>query len=476
MVYLRRPRAQSYRIAETLIAVHGIMKFDNLEGMSVSDSDSKSMSRREMLGKMGQLAAGAALTPVISRLGLAAPVEKARRPNILFIVVDDLGNGDLGCYGSTICDTPNIDGLAAQGARLTHFYVAAPLCAPTRVSFMTGKYPQRTSLAWNPSFKNPEDGLSPDETTIADVLKQAGYHTGLVGKWHLGYAPKFHPLKQGFMEFYGFLSGWMDYYKHTYNEGTKWMFRNEDPIEEEGYSTELFTREAISYLDRRKDDGKPFFLYLAYNAPHWPDQAPEEWIKRSRHGVYGGMVGCMDDSIGKVIQHLDSLGLADNTLVVFSSDNGGDGHGSNAPYSGGKENLQEGGVRVPSIARWPGKIPAGKVIEEPIISMDLFATCAAVAGAELPRDLAVDGKDVLPVLKGEAKSPHKILFWQHKKQTAARKGELKLLREEGKPDRLYNVVRDPGEKQDLSAEYPKTVKALSAALDRWLAGLKKRAR
>jgi arylsulfatase A-like enzyme len=433
--------------------------------------DSGKLTRREALRRMGVLGTGAALAPMASRLGLAAPNNDARKPNILFVVIDDLGYGDLGCYGSPVIESPQLDRLATQGVRLTQYYVAVPLCAPTRVSFMTGKYPQRTSLPDNPNWKDPNSGLSPDETTLAELLTDAGYHTGLVGKWHLGYSEKFRPLKQGFQEYYGFLSGWADYYEHTYRDGSKWMFKNEQRFDEPGYMTDLLTREAISYLDRHQDD--PFFLYVAYNAPHWPHQAPDEWMKRSKSGAFGAMVACLDDSIGKVIGHLDELGLADETLVIFMSDNGGDGSGSNAPLSGGKGNLREGGIRVPFIARWPGKIPAGKDIDEPIVSMDLFATFAKVGGAELPEGVVVDGKDVLPVLAGKAKSPHKIMFWQHKNQSVARQGDLKLLRQDGEADRLYNVVADLGEKNDLAAERPDVVKELGAALDRWLAGLKK---
>ena len=425
---------------------------------------------------MGQLAAGAAFAPVAGQLAFAAPKEDGRKPNIILIEVDDLGYGDLGCYGSKNINTPHLDRLAKQGVRLTHYYVAVPLCAPTRVSLMTGKYPQRTNLAWNPNWKNAEDGLSPDEITIAEILRDAGYHTGLVGKWHLGYAEKFRPLRQGFQEYYGFLSGWADYYKHTYRDDSKWMFRNEEPFDEPGYMTDLLTREAIAYVDRHQEE--PFFLYLAYNAPHGPIQAPEEWVARTKGYVYGAMVECVDDGIGQLIRHLDELGLGDNTLVFYMSDNGGvprPDRGTNAPLSGGKGGLQEGGTRVTAIARWPGKFPAGKDIDEPIISMDLFTTFAAAAGAALPKNVAIDGKNVLPVLAAKAKSPHDILFWQHKNQTAARRGDLKLLRhenDEDNPDRLYNVVEDPGETKDLAGDRPEVVKELGAALDRWLAGLK----
>jgi len=442
----------------------------------MSDFKHESISRREALCRIGKIAAGAALAPMMGNLAWAAEGKQSRQPNIILIVADDLGYGDLGCYNG-VCSTPNLDELAEEGARLMHFYVAVPLCAPTRVSLMTGKTPQRTSLIWNPNSMDKEDGLSPEEVTIAEVLKRDGYHTGLVGKWHLGYAPKFRPRKQGFDEYFGFLSGSADYFTHAYRGPRTWMFRNDEPYDEPGvYMTDLLTREAVSFINRNAS--RPFFLYLAYNAPHGPIQAPEEWVKRFDGHVYKAMVACMDDGIGKVLAALKENGIGDDTLVVFLGDNGGvvsageDVRGSNAPLSGGKGTLKEGGIREPFIARWPGKIPAGKIIDVPAISMDLFPTFAAVAGAEPPR--GIDGRDMVDVLAGRSKSLHGMLFWQCKGQAAARSGELKLLREKGQPDRLYNVVRDPGEKNDLSAEYPKTVRALSAALDRWLAGLKGR--
>ena len=240
----------------------------------MSDSKHEGVSRREALCRMGKIAAGAALAPMIGSLAWAEDVG-ARRPNILLIESDDMGYSDPGCYGGR-CSSPNLDRLATEGVRLTDFYVAAPLCAPTRVSILTGKTPQRTSLARNPKYTDNEDGLSPSEITIAEVLRGAGYHTGLVGKWHLGYAPKFRPRRQGFDEYFGFLSGWADYFQHTYRQGTKWMFRNDEPYDEPGvYMTDLLTREAISFINRNAS--KPFFLYLPYNAPHGPIQAPDEW-------------------------------------------------------------------------------------------------------------------------------------------------------------------------------------------------------
>ncbi|HUV05991.1 MAG TPA: sulfatase-like hydrolase/transferase, partial [Armatimonadota bacterium] len=259
-------------------------------------------------------------------------------------------------------------------------------------------------------------------------------------------------------------------FQHTYREGTKWMFKNDDPYDEPGvYMTDLLTREAISFINRNASKPKPFFLYLPYNAPHGPIQAPEDWKKRFGGDTYKAMIACMDDGIGKVLAAIREKGLDDNTLVVFFNDNGSPSAERNAPLSGAKSGLREGGIRVPMIARWPGRIPAGEVMDVPAISMDLFATFAAVAGAKPPRN--IDGRDMMGVLSGKSESLHELLFWQFKGQTAARRGELKLLRQDSQPDRLYNVVKDQGEKEDLSAEYPKTVKGLSAALDQWLARL-----
>jgi len=426
------------------------------------------MSRREALRRMGALAVGALGA---QRAVKTAFAEDAAPPNILLLVADDLGYGDLGCYGAKDISTPNIDAFAQQGVRLTQFYVSTPLCAPMRVSMMTGRYPLRTNLSHNPNFKDPQDGLSPDEITIAEVLKKEGYVTGLVGKWHLGYGAKFRPRRQGFDEYFGFLSGWADYYKHTYREETKWMFLNDEPHDEEGYMTELLAKHAIAFLERRRDDR--FFLEVAFNAPHLPDQAPSEYMKRSRRGVYGAMVECLDDNIGKILKHVKRLGLDKRTLVLFVSDNGAEDRGSNEPLSGGKGGLREGGIRVPFIGRWPGRIPAGGVCEEMAVSMDIFATIAAVADAELPKQKVIDGKNIMAVLEGKAKSPHEILFWAHAGQAAVRRGRWKLLRETKGKNALYDLAADVGEKNDLAEEKPELVEDLSGKLDRWLTEMRR---
>jgi len=385
------------------------------------------IERREALRRLGALGLGAAAASS-GCLGARRPAEapprpvRTDRPNILVIIADDLGYGDVGCYGCRDIKTPNIDGLARDGARLTQFYVAMPLCAPTRVSILTGRSPLRTSLPTNPDYRNPNSGLSPDEILIPEVLKQRGYVSGLVGKWHLGYAPKFRPLRQGFDEYWGFLSGWADYYEHTYRQGTKWMFHNDTPINPKGYMTDLLGEHAVDFIRRHRDD--PFYLQVAFNAPHWPEEAPPAYIQRSRRGVFGAMVECLDDNIGRILAALDELDLSRQTLVIFVSDNGADERhgGDNGPLKGGKGQLTEGGIRVPFVARWPGRIPAGIVVEEPVISMDIFSTVAAVAGAREPSGVVIDGRNIIEVLEGRARSPHDTLYWGFRGNWAVRRG------------------------------------------------------
>jgi arylsulfatase A len=401
----------------------------------------------------------------------AAETHVFRRPNIILMVADDLGYADLSCYGAKEIRTPNVDRLAGQGVRCTQFYVSTPVCAPTRVSLMTGRYPARTSLNNNPDWKNPNAGLDPEEVTIAEVLKKAGYATGLVGKWHLGYDKKFWPLQQGFDEHFGFISGWADYYKHFYQkEDAVWMVRGNERRDEPGYMTDLFTREAESFIGRHAKGESPFFLYLAYNAPHDPIEPPPGCDKKERAEVYRAMVEYLDGSVGKVLSAVDRAGIADNTLVIFMSDNGAEkGGGSNGPLRGLKRTVFEGGIRVPFIARYPGCIPAGASSDKLAVSMDLFATFANLADAKLPPGLVIDGKDILGVLTCEGQTPHERspLFWAFNQQDAVRVGDWKLIRENGKVLGLYNIREDEGEKKDRSGENTKRVEDFGKLIDDW---------
>ena len=420
------------------------------------------MTRREALATLGKAAIGAAMVPMLGQLAYG---KSEKRPNIVLILADDLGYGSLGCYGGT-APTPNLDALTKQGVRLTQFYVSTPLCAPTRSSLMSGKYPQRTGMTRN---VRPEDeeihfGLPRSEKTLAECLKAAGYHTGHVGKWHLGHNKDLRPCARGFDEYYGFLAGMVDdYYTHVF-QGKKYSYKQDEPFDEPGYITDLFTREAVSFIDRHA--AEPFFLYLAYNAPHGPHQAPDEWMKRAKGDALNATIACMDDGIGKVLQTLKEKGIEDNTLFIFLSDNGSPQDVRNGGLRGSKGTVHEGGIRVPFIARWPGHIPVGKVVDEPLISMDIYATVAAVTGVKPPKDL--DGKNAAGVLAGKSNSPHKVLFWRYKELSAIRRGDWKLVRNADNPVQLYNLKSDPGEKNNLAVENPEMVKELLHKHEEWL--------
>jgi arylsulfatase A-like enzyme len=392
------------------------------------------------------------------------------RPNIILILADDLGYGDLGSYGSRDIRTPVIDRLAGEGVRCTQFYASTPVCAPTRVSIMTGRYPARTSLNSNPDWTNPNDGLDPSEVTIAETLRSSGYHTGIVGKWHLGYDQRFWPLQQGFDEHVGFISGWADYYTHNYRaEAGNWMVRGNERRDEKGYLTDIVTREAGAFVERAAKARTPFFLYIAYNAPHEPMLAPPGCTKTAPAEIYRAIVEYLDGSIGQLLAALDRAGVADNTLVIFMSDNGAEQYGSNGPLRGRKRSVYEGGIRVPLVARFPGRLPAGATNDQIGISMDLYATFARLAGAKLPAGVTLDGRDMLPTWAGKAPSPHaeSPLFWAFGERDAVRLGRWKLVRDKGKAS-LYDVPADIGESHDLSSQQPERVKDLSKLLDDWI--------
>lgn len=422
------------------------------------------ITRREALARIGGFALGSALIPVMDRLGYA----DTKHPNIIVILSDDQGYGEGGCYGGKI-PTPNIDLLAKQGVRLTNFYDSTPLCSPTRSSLMSGKYPQRTGVT---QLVRPPDGneygLPFNALSLAECLKAAGYKTGMVGKWHLGFGSKLRPCARGFDEYFGTLCGATDYYKHTMasDASQKLMYKNDELFDEDGYLTDLFTREAVSFVNRHAGEKQPFFLYLPFNAVHVPNEAPEEWIKKCDGDVHGAMLACMDDGIGKVMKALKDKGVEDNTLVIFFSDNGSPTPGLNGGLRGKKNGLYEGGIRVPFIARWPGHFPAGKVIDETMISMDIYATVAAAAGAKAPKD--IDGKDYTKVLAGKAKSQHDILFWRHNKTSVVRKGTWKMVHTDGQPAELYDLSTDRNETKDLSADKPDVLKDLLARHKEWL--------
>ncbi|HVU88217.1 MAG TPA: sulfatase [Pirellulales bacterium] len=417
----------------------------------------------------------------------------SRRPNIIVILADDLGYADLGFQGCKDIPTPHLDALAASGVRCTNGYVSGPYCSPTRAGLLTGRYQERFGHEFNPGGQAEERGnagLPVSETTMADRLKAAGYVTGLVGKWHLGAAPKFHPQRRGFDEFFGFLGGAHAYFPER---GAAPIYRGPEVVEEREYLTDAFAREAVAFIDRHQKE--EFFLYLAFNAVHTPMHATDarlakfSAIEDKQRRTYAAMTSAMDDAVGQVLDKVRSAGLTNDTLVFFFSDNGGPTmrtttiNGSrNTPLRGSKRTTLEGGVRVPFVVSWPGKLPAGKTFDRPLIQLDVQPTALAAAGIEAQPDWKLDGVNLLPHLQGEASAgPHDTLYWRFGEQMAMRRGDWKLVRydalvDDGRqgtvsPVRLYNLADDVGESRDLAADQPERVKELTAVWSAWNAQL-----
>jgi len=426
------------------------------------------ITRREFINTTAAATAAAA----IARGGDAAG---AVRPNLLFILADDLGYGDLSCYGRPDYTTPVLDGLARQGVKFTSAYAAAPVCTPTRCAFATGRYPQRLEVGLREPLKDRRTeidiGLPPNHPTVASRLKAAGYATALVGKWHLGWKPEFGPNRHGYDEFFGILSGAADYFTHS---GDLW--ENLTPVERVGYLTDLLSDRAVEYITRKRD--RPFYLSLHYTAPHSPWEGPEDAaIGHEDHGpgpmtnggslkIYASMMKSMDAGIGRVLRALDRTRQARQTLVIFTSDNGGERYSFNWPFSFQKLNLFEGGLRVPAIVRWPGVVPAGRSTDQPATTMDWTATLLAAGGATPDPAYPLDGEDVLPVCTG-AKGPYdRTLFWRTIERDAVRSGRWKYLKEEGH-EHLFDLAVDPGEKTDLRSAHPDTFQQLKREFDAW---------
>jgi len=432
------------------------------------------LTRREFLKLVGTSSATLAIGNGLD----AALNEKGRRPNILIILADDLGYAELGCQGNKDIPTPNIDSIANNGVRFTNGYVSCPVCSPTRAGLMTGRYQERFGHEFNPgppATVDKEFGLPLTETTIASRLKSEGYVTGLVGKWHLGYEEKFLPLNRGFDEFFGFPGGAHSYIDSSADAKNPIM-RGMKPVEEKEYLTDAFSREATSFIERHKNE--PFFLYLAFNAVHSPLQAPEKYLKRfygitdNKRRTFAAMLSAMDDAIGNVLQTLRKNKLEGNTLIFFLSDNGGPTQSTtsrNDPLRGFKAQVYEGGIRVPFLMQWKGKIPAGIVYDKPVISLDIAPTALAAAGARIA-DSKFDGVDLIPYLKG-SDTPHEILYWRFGPQYAIRKDNWKLLKTaNGKPE-LYDLAADISETNDLVEKNPEKVKELQAHYEAWNAQL-----
>lgn len=415
----------------------------------------------------------------------------ADRPNMLIIVADDLGYHDLGFQGSKDISTPNLDRLAASGVRCTNGYVSHSFCSPTRAGLLTGRYQHRFGHENNPAWlpESTRDGLPLDQVTLPELLKKAGYQTGAVGKWHLGAHPQFHPLKRGFDEYFGALGGGHEYFpgRKGSSEYTIPLNRNGVDEPQSGYLTGQFGDEAASFVKRHAGQGKPWMLYLAFNAPHTPLQAPESWLQKLAHipdanrRTYAAMVCAMDEAVGHVLDELQSTGQRDNTIILFVSDNGGPnlsfkGVGNftdNSPLRGAKGDLYEGGMRVPFLVSWPARLKPGSY-EQPVIALDFLPTLVSLAGGSAPQDRVIDGVDLMPFLTGEKQgAPHERLFWRTQGPQgnhAVRQGAWKLVHKAGSPPELYDLSSDVGESRDLASEQPGKVQELQAAIAEWEKG------
>ena len=418
------------------------------------------------------------------------------RPNIIFIVADDLGFADLGCYGGREAEfgpvSPVLDRLAAHGLRLTEGYANSPVCSPTRFALMTARYQYRLRGAAEEPINSKSKGsttlgLAPEHPTLPSLLQQAGYHTALIGKWHLGYPPAFSPIQSGYDEFFGPMSGGVDYFTHCSNNGTHDLYLNEAEHAETGYLTDLLSRRSVDYVRRMAEparDGQPFFLSLHYTAPHWPwetrddgDLAPS--VKSNLFHLDGGnihtyrrMIHHMDEGIGWVVQALRETGQLDNTLIVFTSDNGGERFSDNWPLVGGKMDLTEGGIRVPWIAHWPAVIPAGSVSEQHCLTMDWSATLLALGGATPAKSHPLDGVSLAAVLREPANVFERTMFWRmnHRGQRAMRLGPWKYLRVDGN-DYLFNIPADARERANLAHREPDRLAAMRQAWEDWNASM-----
>jgi arylsulfatase A-like enzyme len=407
----------------------------------------------------------------------------ASRPNVLFVLADDLGYGDLSCYGRPDYQTPVLDRLARDGVRFTSNYAAAPVCTPTRCAYITGRYPQRlpVGLAEPLTASSPPDlGLPPEHPTVASLVKANGYDTALVGKWHLGWKPEFGPNRHGFDEFFGVLSGAVDYFTHRAADAAdrRDLWQDLTPIERVGYLTDLLTDKAVEIIRRPRT--KPFFLSLHYTAPHSPWEGPEdEAIGHTTHGpgpmvlggslkIYGEMMKRMDAGVGRVLDALERARIARNTLVIFTSDNGGERYSYNWPFSFQKMYLYEGGTRVPAIVRWPGVIPSGRVTDHASITMDWTATILGVTGTSADPAFPLDGENLLPVCTGQRAPYDRALFWRIRGFDAARVGSWKYLKDSS-GEHLFDLSTDPGEKSDRRTGRHDQFEALRRQYQAWAA-------
>lgn len=430
-------------------------------------------------------------------LSSVLPLEQtraARKPNIVILVADDMGYADVGFHGCTDIPTPNLDALARGGVRFTSGYVTGPYCSPTRAGLLTGRYQQRFGHEFNPSLQESRDlgaGLPQTETTLAQRLKAAGYRTAMFGKWHLGARENQHPLSRGFEEFYGFLSGEHSYLEPT-EEPESHVLDGRTPVRRMKYMTEEIADRAEAFIKQQQT--QPFFLYLPFNAVHTPMQATEKYLKRfeqiadPKRRTYAAMLSAMDDAVGRVMAALRAAKLEEDTLIFFFSDNGGPtmptttvNASINRPLRGSKRQTYEGGIRVPFVIQWKGRLAAGKTFAQPVIQLDVLPTALAAAGVLVKPEWKLDGVNLMPFLNGKQKgAPHETLYWRMGGMMAIRRGDWKLVKtREGRLETnvetlndlsdaaLYNLAQDIGEQHDLAAKHPEKVKELSAVWRQW---------
>ena len=406
---------------------------------------------------------------------------KQSRPNVIFILADDLGWGDLSCYGRPDYRTPNLDRLASQGVRFTDAYSASAVCTPTRCGFITGRYPARLKIGLLEPLPatNHTVGLEPGHPTIASLLKKVGYDTALIGKWHLGFRPEWGPNAHGFDEFFGILAGAADYHLHKNGLGQPDLYENLKPVEQNGYLTDLLTDRAIDYIKRRRTS--PFFLSLNYTAPHWPWQVrnggatvnfSDKTIEPVTMGgggslkLFAEMMRNLDDGVGKVLHALKDANVDRETLVIFTSDNGGERFSYQWPLSGSKGELFEGGIRVPAIIRWPGVVPANRITAQMAITMDWTATILAAAETTALESHPLDGVNLLPILKGTDSIRDRTFFWRIKEEDAVREGKWKYFRH-GERRSLFDLSFDQHEQADFSKKHPEVLERLAGEFDKW---------
>ena len=435
------------------------------------------ITRREFL-------ATAAIAPLVLFPDKNSSRQPVRQPNIVFIIADDLGYADLSCYGRRDFKTPNLDRLANEGIRFLQAYANSPVCTASRTAIITGRYQYRLAVGLQEPLGSATQkvGLPPEHPTLPFLLKKAGYNTALVGKWHLGWLPDYSPLKSGYDHFWGFRGGALDYFTHkagTGNAADEDLWDDDAKIHQVGYLTDLLGDKAVDLIKTYAQQPAPFFLSLHFNAPHWPWEAPGDEVESRRikslfhfdggsQKTYAGMVRQMDLQIGRVMDALAATKTAPNTIVIFTSDNGGERFADTWPFTGKKTELLEGGLRIPAIVRWPDRVPAGKTSQQVAIGMDWLPTLLAAAGAQSDPKCPTDGISLLPALTTDSSPVSRTLFWRYRanQQRAIREGDMKWLKIAGNTF-LFNVVDDPLERANLKDRQSDLYQRLVAQYDAW---------